>query len=100
MRVYKSLSVKNFHGVSAGNTQECSLKSGIGEVRDYRLGRSGGQAAQTPAGGRGLRSGAESWHARRVLAAEIRATEKGQMESRSETLRATELVYEKTRRIY
>ena len=44
---------------------------------DCRLGRSGRQAAQTPAGYCGLRSGAESWNARRVLAAEVRATEKG-----------------------
>jgi hypothetical protein len=33
MRVHNPLSVKHFHGVSAGNTHECSLKSRIGEVR-------------------------------------------------------------------
>jgi hypothetical protein len=32
-RVHNPLSVKRFHGVSAGNTHECSLKSRIGEVR-------------------------------------------------------------------
>jgi putative transposase len=29
--------VKYFHGISAGNTHECSLKSRIGEVRFQRL---------------------------------------------------------------
>ena len=50
--------------------------------------RSGRQAAQTPAGCRGLRSGAQSWYARRVLTAEIRAVEKGKMESGPKALSA------------
>ena len=53
--------------------------------------RSGRQAAQTPAGRRSLRSGAQSC-ARRVLTAEIRAAEKGKMESGPEALRALESV--------
>ena len=32
MCIHNPLSVKHFHGVSAGNTHECSLKSRIGEV--------------------------------------------------------------------
>ena len=44
------------------------------------------------AGHRGLRSGAQSWYARRVLTAEIRAAEKGKMESGPKTLRALDKV--------
>jgi hypothetical protein len=33
MDVHKSLSMKHFHGVSAGNVHECSLKSRIGKAR-------------------------------------------------------------------
>src|SRR5439155_23594011 len=59
---------------------------------DYCARRSGRQAAQTPAGRRSLRSGAQSWCARRVLTAEIRAAEKWKMESGPEALRALESV--------
>src|SRR6266404_34527 len=33
MCVFNPLSMKSFHGVSAGNVHECSLKPGIGKVR-------------------------------------------------------------------
>jgi hypothetical protein len=35
MGVYNLLSMQSFHGVWAGNVQECLLKSHIGKARDF-----------------------------------------------------------------